>query len=902
MYRSNTVDFLYVQSGHDIINRLIHGRAGSVKRRIISIALCFLLLSAVSAFADALYNEWQQTAKIPVFRDHIGEWTESGAAVTPEMMRDPAVTELIRDHFSTLTLVNGESEWVTPDRERTLAENDPDRLFPDTAQLRDILKFARDNGLKIVSQELIRPDNNPEWIFLEDFGNGPDGKTVSPERMLKRLQSYIREVIRTCNDEYPGTVIAWNVTGDILNPSDGDEKGYRTDTGWYGILGSEWVRQAFMFAGEAAEQDQLLYLSGDGVTGNRMKKAVTALLADLKQTVRVDGFACRASLGKESPTPKEIVNALKQIGKDGSRIRIIALNVPPEDDTLTGQLRQAARYRSLMSAFSQAVRQNKLLLDGISFDAFGPGGLFTEANTPDFAFFGALQSEDIPMYATEEAVQEFATRMDEQEKIARKRKEMENADMDTLIKGLVKPVEEHNPLMVQKFGADPWAMEYNGRIYIYMTGDEPVTGGDGKVVTNTYGNINTIRVISSDDLVNWTDHGEIHAAGRNGAAKWATNSWAPAAAWKNINGQDKFFLYFADSGNGIGVLTAESPAGPFTDPIGKPLVSRSTPSCASVTWLFDPAVLVDDDGSAYLYVGGGVPEGKTADPGTARAVALNDDMVSLKTTPVAICPPYLFEDSGINKLNGKYIYSYCTNFNVTAQATAKYGFDSGEIAYMISDSPMGPFTYKGGILKNPGHFFGQGGNNHHCMFSFGGKLYITYHAQTLEGKLGMKGKGYRSTFINELSFDPETYTLKATGNMKGVDAVKTFDPYAQVSGATAATLNNVVMKNADGCENSAGCVAEFDTNGLLILENVDFGEQNGELSLQIRYAAKDPARIECCIDPEGERTTIVDASLNAGDGWQTAKLPLNGTVNGVHTLAIRIEGKITDLDWWQICR
>ena len=474
--------------------------------------------------------------------------------------------------------------------------------------------------------------------------------------------------------------------------------------------------------------------------------------------------------------------------------------------------------------------------------------------------------------------------------------------METLIKGLAKPIEEHNPLMVQEFGADPWALEYDGRIYIYMTGDEPMTGTDGQVKTNTYGNINTIRVISSADLVNWTDHGAIRAAGKSGAAKWATNSWAPAAAVKNIDGQDKFFLYFADSGNGIGVLTADSPVGPFTDPIGKPLVSRSTPTCASVTWLFDPAVLVDDDGSAYLYVGGGVPEGKAADPGTARVVELNDDMVSLKGDPVAICPPYLFEDSGINKLNGKYIYSYCTNFNVTNEATMKFGFDNGEIAYMISDSPMGPFIYQGGVLKNPQHFFGIGGNNHHCMFSFKGKLYITYHAQTLEGKMGMRGKGYRSTFINELSFDPDTYKLKATGDMKGVTAVETFDPYTRVPGVTAATLNNVVMKDMVDCENGTGRGAEFDTNGLLVLENVDFGENNGSQCLQIRLKVEGPLKIECALDPEGEGKTVLNGGIPEEEGWQTVKLDLAETVNGIHTVALRIEGRKADLDWWQICR
>ena len=89
----------------------------------------------------------------------------------------------------------------------------------------------------------------------------------------------------------------------------------------------------------------------------------------------------------------------------------------------------------------------------------------------------------------------------------------------------------------------------------------------------------------------------------------------------------KFFLYFANSAGGIGVLTSDSPTGPFTDPLGHPLISRETENCGNVTWLFDPAVLVEEDGSAYLYFGGGIPGEEFAHPNTARAVQLGRERV-----------------------------------------------------------------------------------------------------------------------------------------------------------------------------------------------------------------------------------------------------------------------------------
>ena len=95
---------------------------------------------------------------------------------------------------------------------------------------------------------------------------------------------------------------------------------------------------------------------------------------------------------------------------------------------------------------------------------------------------------------------------------------------------------ENNPLYTQRFGADPGVMEYGGRLYVYMTDDLIQRDSLGNVQENTYGSIRCLNCISSDDLVNWTDHGRIAVAGAGGAAPWARNSWAPCAAHNQIDG------------------------------------------------------------------------------------------------------------------------------------------------------------------------------------------------------------------------------------------------------------------------------------------------------------------------------------------------------------------------------
>ena len=390
---------------------------------------------------------------------------------------------------------------------------------------------------------------------------------------------------------------------------------------------------------------------------------------------------------------------------------------------------------------------------------------------------------------------------------------------------ILKTTGNHNPINVHDFGADPWAMVAGERVYVYMTGDEPVFDKNGKITENTYGNINTIRVVSSSDLVNWMHHAPVQAAGLTGAAKWARNSWAPAAACKEIDGKMKYFLYFADSGNGIGVLSADRPEGPYTDPIGKPLVSRKTPSCASVTWLFDPAVLVDGE-DAYIYFGGGIPNGKAEDPGTARVCRLGADMISLDGDPVAFNPPWLFEDSGINRFGDSYCYSYCSNFNVPQTGSAQ-GFSSGEIVYMTSDSPMGPFTYAGRVLYNPGSMFGVGGNNHHCMFTMNGKNYIAYHAAVVDKELKWNA-GYRSTLIDELKMTEDGLPALTRGSLKGVSRLMPVNPFVQREAAEYCYESKIDLLYKEG----KTAVTAKEEGAFIIVEGVDFASGAEKLILE----------------------------------------------------------------------
>ena len=63
-----------------------------------------------------------------------------------------------------------------------------------------------------------------------------------------------------------------------------------------------------------------------------------------------------------------------------------------------------------------------------------------------------------------------------------------------------------NPLLDFMFTADPTAVEYKGRIYVYATNDQQqyeTIGGYGK---NSYEYIKSLVMMSTDDMTNWTYH------------------------------------------------------------------------------------------------------------------------------------------------------------------------------------------------------------------------------------------------------------------------------------------------------------------------------------------------------------------------------------------------------------
>lgn len=491
---------------------------------------------------------------------------------------------------------------------------------------------------------------------------------------------------------------------------------------------------------------------------------------------------------------------------------------------------------------------------------------------------------------------------------------------------LAKTVGNSNPLMSQCFGADPFAMEYDGRLYVYMSSDKYEYDQDGNILNNSFAEIKSIKVISTEDMVNWTDHGEIPVGGAesssantyyeglpNGGAKWAGLSWAPAAAHKTINGEEKFFLYFANAGGGIGVLEGDSPIGPFHDPTvdeehpyGTSIVDiwQEIPGTEKVVTYYDPAVFVDDDGQGYLYFGGGFTDDYNH-PESVCVIKLSDDMTSTVGDAVPIDAPGLFEDSGIHKYNGKYYYSYSSNFESGMDVV-----EPGVIYYLVSDDPMGPFVSPvdgepaGKVLDNMYMFFKTGGNNHHTIFEFKGQDYIVYHAETLG--LAISGDtselyGYRSPHINKLEYDENDVIKPVIADYKGVSQLMSIDPYGGLEAETIAWNSGI---KTEPIEESAICecvnmkLTDLQDGDWTSISGADFGD-DGANSFSVKLNSLNKGHIEIRLDSlNGELVGEID--VEPTDGYETLSCATDN-ITGVHDVYFVFKGEadeLFDVDSW----
>jgi arabinoxylan arabinofuranohydrolase len=438
-----------------------------------------------------------------------------------------------------------------------------------------------------------------------------------------------------------------------------------------------------------------------------------------------------------------------------------------------------------------------------------------------------------------------------------------------------------NPIISHVFTADPSAKVFNGRIYVYTSHDL-----DDQ---STYA-MRDYHVFSSNDLVNWQDHGVILD---EKDVTWTGSLYAPDCAYGKKTG--KYYLYFPNTGSGVGVAVSDSPAGPFVDALGKPLVDRNTPGVSDVEWVFDPMCFVDDDGQAYLYFGGG-PQNSGDN---VRVIRLNDDMISLAdATATPIAAPDFFEASFLHKREGKYYFSYSTTF----------ANHSAEIDYLTSDNPMTGFQHVGTILPNPeGNNYN---NNHQSIVEYEGNWYIFYHNRVLANRDGFSNY-QRSITLDQLSYDASGNIAKLDGTHGTIHQLRPLDAFSRLEGETLADQRGIEVNFSEESGKRVGAaVTDIHDGDWTGYSQVDFGNGATQLRVRVASGSTQSSTIKIYVDGSDRFKNlpgqlIGSCTIEPTGGWQLWKeYPCDiENTEGVHDLYLRYSGSTTEpllnLDYFQ---
>jgi len=282
-----------------------------------------------------------------------------------------------------------------------------------------------------------------------------------------------------------------------------------------------------------------------------------------------------------------------------------------------------------------------------------------------------------------------------------------------------------NPIIPASEGiTDPHIRIYDGRAYMTACHD--------RSVENEWFNIDHWVMYSSPDLVNWKLEYALHPEetyiGEPYEQCWATDF---------IRRNGLYYWYFSKHNHGVGVMVADSPGGPWKDPLGKALLTEGLVP----TDPYDPGI-VEYDGESYIFFG-------VWDFYIAR---LNEDMISLAETPRKIIinnPRGPYNQDGMNEENPTddkaFIHRYKGKFYL-----------SWGCFYAMSDHLYGPYDYVDAIMndssfaegyKEPTWPHGYKQGRHGSFFEMNNQWYFAYDDMSQTGT-----RYFRSAFMSYVHY------------------------------------------------------------------------------------------------------------------------------------------------------
>jgi beta-xylosidase len=285
-----------------------------------------------------------------------------------------------------------------------------------------------------------------------------------------------------------------------------------------------------------------------------------------------------------------------------------------------------------------------------------------------------------------------------------------------------------NPIIRNKFTADPTAIVHDGKVFLYV-GHDAAAAGIEEYVMNEW------LCYSSTDLISWEEH---PSPLRPNDFGWSAGG---AYATKVTRKGNQFYWFVSTrynrGGTAIGVAISSTPHAGYKDAIGRPLVTPDMlPSTQNVKANLDPTVWIEGN-TPYLFWGNK----------TCYFARLNANMTEVISDIKMLDLTDFAEGAHIHKRNDWYYLSY-------GQGMPE------RVAYAMSHNIEGPWEEKG-ILNELVY---NCETNRPCIIDLGDRSYFFYHNGALPGG----GSHRRSVCVDELHYESDGTIKKVEMTSKGI--------------------------------------------------------------------------------------------------------------------------------------
>ena len=313
--------------------------------------------------------------------------------------------DVVKQEFNSFTFGNEMKPDSLLDRAATVAG------YPDTntepvlafGAIKNGMEFAVANGFSVRGHTLCWYSQPPKWFFTEDYGD--NSPLCSREVMLKRLESYIRQVMEYCQTNYPGVIYAWDVVNEGIDKGTGDEHAIRkTNNLWYETIGPDFIQYAFEYARKYSDGTADLYYN-DYNCYEKTKEILDAL-APIQAAGNIDGIGMQCHLSSGQNVQNDVYKVAKKFSAAGYKIQITELDIE-QSNTEYADTMQSIKYKLVFQYMEQAKQSGEINIDSITVWGLTDGDSWKSGDKPVLfklavgglerkpAWYGAMQDPSI---------------------------------------------------------------------------------------------------------------------------------------------------------------------------------------------------------------------------------------------------------------------------------------------------------------------------------------------------------------------------------------------------------------------------------------------------------------------------------------------------------------------------